>query len=187
MSQPLSGKTIALLAADGVEQSEFMEARQTLKRAGANVLSVAPTRRGTIQSWRHFEKGDRLGIDLSLALADPEAFDGLVLPGGILSPDGLRANPLAVRFVRGFVVAGKPIAAMCHSLWTLIEAGGVRGRKLTSSPSVRTDLLNAGADWMDEAVVSDRGLVTSRTSGDTPVFMAKVIEQFGLAVQPIPA
>jgi protease I len=177
MAQPLLGKTIAVLATDGVEQSELTEPVKALKGAGAQVHVVAP-RSGTIQAWHHAEKGDRLGVDLALANADPERFDALVLPGGLMNPDQLRVDPRAVAFVRGFVEAFKPIAAICHGPWTLIEAGGVKGRRVTSWPSLKTDLTNAGAEWTDEAVVVDRGLVTSRKPDDLPAFNAKMIEEF---------
>lgn len=177
MAQPLLGKNVAVLATDGVEQSELTEPVKALKGAGAHVHVVSP-RGGTIQAWRHYDKGDRLGVDLGLDQADPQRFDALVLPGGVMNPDQLRTDPRAVKFVRSFVEAYKPIAAICHGPWTLIEAGGIKGRRMTSWPSLKTDLTNAGAQWTDEAVVTDRGLVTSRKPDDLPAFNAKMIEEF---------
>lgn len=177
MSQPLLGKTVAVLATDGVEQSELTEPVKALKGAGAQV-QVVSLRPGTIQAWHNNQKGDRLGVDIGLDLADPQRFDALLLPGGVMSPDQLRTDQRAVTFVRSFVDHFKPIAAICHGSWTLIEAGGVKGRRMTSWPSLKSDLANAGAQWTDEEVVSDRGLVTSRKPADIPAFNAKMIEEF---------
>lgn len=173
----LQGKRVAILAAEGFEQSELLEPRKALDEAGATTQVVSPAQ-GEVQGWQHFDKAQKVRVDLPLEQADAEDFDALLLPGGVANPDQLRANPAAVAFVRAFVTAGKPIAAICHGPWTLIEADAVRGRRLTSWPSLRTDLTNAGAEWVDEEVVSDRGLVTSRKPADIPAFNEKMIEEF---------
>src|SRR3954453_6816716 len=152
----ISGRKFAVLATDGVEQVELTEPVRALKQAHAHVVVGSP-KAGEIQGMNHAEKGDRLPVDQALDQASPAAFDGLVLPGGVANPDYLRVNPQAVAFVNHFVRSGKPIAAICHGPWTLIEADGVRGRRMTSWPSLRTDLTNAGAEWGDEQVVTDRG------------------------------
>jgi protease I len=173
----LTGKTIAVLATDGFEQVELTKPVEALRQAGAQVKVVSP-RGGQIQGYNHHEKGDMVPVDLELAAAQPEDFDALVLPGGVINPDQLRLVPQAIDFVRAFVDADKPIAAICHGPWTLINAGGVDGKRMTSWPSLQTDLLNAGADWVDEQVVVDDGLVTSRKPDDIPAFCAKMIEEF---------
>ena len=176
----LTGKKIAILAAEGFEQSELLEPRRALDEAGAVTRIVSPAK-GEVQGWKHFDKVERVPVDVSLDDADASEFDALLLPGGVANPDQLRMLPKAVAFVRSFVEAKKPIAAICHGPWTLIEAGAVDGRKMTSWPSIRTDLENAGADWVDQEVVSDGGLVTSRKPADIPAFNSKMIEAFALA------
>lgn len=173
----LDGKKVAILTAEGFEQSELLEPRKALEQAGASTQVISPVP-GEVQGWKHFEKADKVRVDLPLEQASPDDFDALLLPGGVANPDQLRMQPRAVEFVRAFVEAGKPIAAICHGPWTLIEAGGVQGRKMTSWPSLRSDLANAGAEWVDEEVVTDRGLVTSRKPDDLPAFNRKMIEEF---------
>ena len=175
-TQSLQGKKVAILVADGFEQVELTEPRQALDDAGATTSIVSPAK-GKVQGWKHFDKADSFPVDVALDSASADAFDALLLPGGVANPDQLRTLPAAVAFVRAFVEAGKPIAAICHGPWTLIEAGGVRGRKMTSWPSLKTDLTNAGASWVDEEVVTDGGLVTSRKPDDIPAFNRKMIEE----------
>jgi protease I len=177
MTAELQGKTIAFLATDGVEQVEYTEPREALEAAGARVELVSPQPE-RIQGFKHLDKGDTFQVDVAVAEADPDRYDALVLPGGVANPDFLRTNPDAVRFVRSFFEAGKPVGAICHGPWTLVEADVVRGRTLTSWPSLRTDLRNAGATWVDEEVHTDNGLVTSRKPDDIPAFNAKLIEEF---------
>lgn len=178
MAASLQGRTIAVLATDGVEQVELTEPVKALREAGAAVKLVSP-KPGTIQAMNEDVKpGDAIPVDVALEAAEPGGFDALVLPGGTTNPDKLRMLPEAVAFVRGFVEAGKPIAAICHGPWTLIEAGAVKGRKLTSWPSLRTDLRNAGAEWVDETCVVDGTLVTSRNPKDLPAFCRNMVEVF---------
>jgi protease I len=138
---------------------------------------VSPAK-GEVQGWKHFDKGDKVRVDVPLDQASADDFDALMLPGGVANPDQLRTNPKAIEFVRDFFDAGKPVAAICHAPWTLIEAGVVQGRTVTSWPSLKTDLMNAGARWVDEEVVTDNGLVTSRKPDDIPAFNRKMIEEF---------
>ncbi len=173
----LQHRKIAVLATDGFEQSELETPVKALKEAGAGVEVVSP-KSVTIQGWLHHEKGRSVTVDRVLSEADAKDYDALVLPGGVMNPDALRLMPEAVAFVRAFVEADKPIAAICHGPWTLINAGGVEGREMTSWPSLEADLTNAGAHWVDETVVVDHGLVTSRKPGDLPAFCAKMIETF---------
>lgn len=177
MPQTLKGKTVAVLATDGFEQSELTEPVKALRNEGAAVRIVAP-KGDQIQGWKHHDKGDRIDVDTTLDQADPNRFDALVLPGGVMNPDSLRLEPKAIDFIRSFVQSGKPIAAICHGPWTLIDAGGVRGKRMTSWPSLKTDLTNAGAAWEDAEVVTDHGLVTSRNPNDLPAFCRKMIEEF---------
>lgn len=177
MADELKGRTVAVLATDGVEQVELTEPVKALKAAGAQVMVVSP-KSGTLQGWNHHDKGDAIPVDLPLDQADAAQFDALLLPGGVVSPDALRLEPKAIDFIRQFVAAKKPIAAICHGPWTLIDAGGVSGRRMTSWPSLKTDLGNAGALWEDSEVVTDHGLVTSRKPGDIPAFNRKMIEEF---------
>jgi protease I len=176
MPGKLEGKKVAILATDGFEQSELMEPYKALREAGADAMIVSPTG-GKIQGMKHAEKADAFEVDLTLDQADADDFDALVLPGGVMNPDALRMNSKAVHFVKDFHVARKPIAAICHGPWLLIEADVVDGRRVTSWPSLKTDLRNAGAEWTDAEVVCDRGLVTSRKPDDLPAFNRKLIEE----------
>lgn len=176
MDKNLNGKKVAILATDGFEQSELLEPRRALDEAGATTHVVSP-REGQIEGWKHFDKGEKIAVDVPLGQARPEDYDALVLPGGVANPDQLRMNPEAVRFVKHFFETGKPVAAICHGLWMLAEADVVRGRTVTSWPSIKTDLINAGARWVDQEVVVDQGLVTSRKPDDLPVFCRKMIEE----------
>jgi len=173
----LDGKKIAILATDGFEQSELMEPREALQKAGAEAVIVSPNE-GFIRGWNHTDWGQSIEVDLELSAAKAEDFDALFIPGGVMSPDRLRMMGDAVRFVRDFAEAGKPIAAICHGPWMLVEADIVKGRKVTSYRSIRTDLVNAGGKWVDEEVVTDQGLVTSRQPSDIPAFINKMIEEF---------
>ena len=177
MKQTLTGKKVAILVADGFEQVELTKPRQALDDAGAETQIVSPNA-DKVQGWNHDKPGDELEVDLPLDDADAGDFDALLLPGGVMNPDTLRTIPRAVEFVHAFFAAGKPVAAICHGPQLLIEAGVVRGRKLTSFPSLKTDLANAGATWVDETVVTDQGLVTSRKPDDIPNFNKKMIEEF---------
>jgi len=178
MADDLSGKTIAILVAnEGIEQVELVEPRKALEDAGATVHLIAPER-GEAQAFNHLDKADTFPVDQAVSDVSADDYDGLMLPGGVANPDTLRMHPEAVAFVAGFVNAGKPIAAICHAPWTLIQANAVKGRTLTSWPSLQTDLRNAGAEWVDEDVVVDHGLVTSRGPDDIPAFNAKMIEEF---------
>ena len=173
----LAGKKIAILATEGFEQSELEKPRHALDEAGAKTELVSPAK-GSIRGWDKDDFGDALDVDVDLRQADPADYDGLLLPGGVMNPDKLRQVPEAVRFVRAFFDSGKPVAAICHGPQMLIEADVVRGRRLTSYPSVKTDLINAGAEWVDDVVVTDQGLVTSRKPDDIPRFNEKMIEEF---------
>jgi len=177
-SSELSGKRVAILATDGVEQVELTEPRKALDEAGAKTVVVSP-KRGKIKGWQHDQWGDEISVDQELEGANAETFDALLLPGGVMNPDHLRMNKKAVQFVKSFFDAGKPVAAICHGPWLLVEADVVRGRSVTSWPSLQTDLRNAGADWVDREVVTDEGLVTSRKPDDIPAFSRKMIEEFG--------
>ena len=177
MEKRLAGKKVAILVAEGFEQVELTGPRRALDDAGAETKIVSPDR-GEVQGWNHYDKGDKFKVDVPLAEADAQNFDALLLPGGVANPDQLRMKPEAVRFVKAFFDAGKPVASICHGPWTLIEAGAVRGRTLTSWPSIKTDLINAGAEWVDREVVTDNGLVTSRKPDDIPAFNEKMIEEF---------
>jgi protease I len=173
----LNNRRIAVLATDGFEQSELEKPVEALKAAGADVDVISP-KAGQIQGWRHQEKGRTAPVDRQLSDADAGAYDALVLPGGVMNPDALRLEPSAIAFVAAFVEADKPIAAICHGPWTLINAHGVEGRTMTSWPSLETDLRNAGARWVDEEVVVDGKLVTSRKPDDLAAFCERMIEAF---------
>jgi len=177
MGNELSGKKVAILVANGFEEVEMTEPRKALDQAGAQTILVSPVE-GQVKAWAEKDWGHSYKVDLSLAQAQPNDFDALLLPGGVLNPDKLRMNEKAVHFVKSFSDSGKPIAAICHGPWTLINAGCVQGRRLTSYPSIRIDLENAGAEWVDEEVVTDNGLVTSRKPDDIPAFNRKMIEEF---------
>ena len=178
MSQgKLTGLKVAILATDGFEQSELLEPRKALEDAGASTEVVAP-KQGSIRGWNHTEWGQEVAVDKDLQNADPAEYDALVLPGGVMNPDKLRAIPAAVSFARSFFDADKPVAAICHGPWTVIESGAAKGHRMTSWPSLRTDLKNAGAQWVDEEVVVDGKLVTSRKPDDIPAFNRAAIELF---------
>lgn len=177
----LEGRRIAILATDGVEQGELTGPREALDKAGATTTLVAP-KGGTIRAFQHDKKGQELTVDLTLAEARAEDFDALLIPGGVMNPDQLRQDAQAVRFVKAFATAGKPIGAICHGPWLLIEADCVRGRTVTSWPSLKTDLRNAGANWVDRDVVVDQGLVTSRKPEDIPAFSSRLIEEISEGV-----
>ena len=175
--QRLQGRKVAVLATDGFEQSELEKPVAALKEAGATVEVISP-RGGEIQGYEHHDKGRMVAVDRELAQADAGDYDAIVLPGGVMNPDALRLEPKAIEFVRSFAEAKKPIAAICHGPWTLINAAAVEGKRMTSWPSLEADLKNAGADWVDEEVVVDDGLVTSRKPDDLPAFCDKMIEAF---------
>jgi protease I len=173
----LNGKRVAILVAEGFEQAEMVEPRKALREEGAETLIVSPAG-DEVQGWKHFDKADRFQVDVPLEEADAKDFDALLLPGGVANPDQLRTQPKAIEFVRHFIEQGKPVGVICHGPWTLIEAGVVRGRRMTSWPSLRTDLQNAGAEWVDEEMVMDRGLVSSRKPDDIPAFNEGIIAAF---------
>ena len=173
----LDGKRVAILVAEGFEQVEMAGPRKALEEAGAQTKLVSPAQ-GEVQGWNHFSHAERFPVDVPLDQANAGEFDALMLPGGVANPDQLRMNPKAVQFVRAFFEAGKPIGVICHGPWTLIEAGVVEGRTMTSWPSLKTDLENAGAKWVDQEVVVDRGLVSSRNPKDIPAFNRKIVEEF---------
>jgi len=178
----LKGKRIAFLTAnEGVEQVELTEPLEAVRGAGGEADLLAPEA-GEIQAFNHLDKGERFPVDRAVGDADAGDYDGLVLPGGVASPDQLRTEAEAVKFVRAFFAAGKPVGVICHGPWTLIEADVVRGRTLTSWPSLQTDLRNAGAEWIDEEVHVDRGLVSSRKPEDLEAFSAKIVEEFAEGV-----
>jgi protease I len=173
----LQGKKVAILATDGFEQSELLEPRKALDEAGATTQVVSPAGK-KIKGWDQKDWGKEVSVDVPLDSAHAEEFDALLLPGGVMNPDQLRMNPTAVQFVKQFTDAGKPVAAICHGPWTLVEAGAVRGRTMTSWPSLKTDLNNAGASWVDKEVVNDQGVVTSRRPDDIPAFNREMIRLF---------
>ena len=173
----LQGKKVAILATDGFEQSELVEPRKALDEAGATTQVVSPAGK-KIKGWDQKDWGKEVSVDVPLDSANAEEFDALLLPGGVMNPDQLRMNPTAVQFVKQFTDAGKPVAAICHGPWTLLEAGAVRGRTMTSWPSLKTDLKNAGASWVDKEVVNDQGVVTSRRPDDIPAFNREMIRLF---------
>jgi len=177
MAQELNNRKVAILATDGFEQVELTDPKKALEQAGAQVHVIAPQGK-SIQGWNHHDKADQIPVDRTLDQVSPNDYDALMLPGGPLNPDQLRMNHDAVQFVKAFFKAAKPVAAICHGPWTLVEADVVKGRTMTSWPSLKTDLRNAGATWVDEEVVVDQGLVTSRNPHDLPAFNNKMVEEF---------
>lgn len=177
MSEQLKNKRIAILATDGVEYVELAEPKKALEQAGAKTEVVSP-KSGKIKGWNHTDWGDSVSVDVELKSADAGHYDALLIPGGVMSPDHLRQEPSAVKFVQAFFEAHKPVAAICHGPWMLVEAGIVKGRTLTSWPSLKTDIRNAGGNWVDQEVATDSGLVTSRKPDDIPAFNRKMIEEF---------
>lgn len=180
MGSSLKGKKIAILVADGFEQVELTGPKEALEAAGAETEIVSPAD-GEVQGWNHDEKADNFPVDMPLNLARSDDYDGLVLPGGVRNPDQLRMLTRAVEFVDGFFATGKPVAAICHAPWLLIETEVIKGRNITSWPSLKSDLINAGARWVDREVVVDNGLITSRKPQDIPAFNKKMIEEFAEA------
>jgi protease I len=178
MPNELQGKKIAFLAADGVEQVELTEPWKAVEQAGGEpeLLSIES---GEIQGFNHLDKGDTFPVDKDVAQADATDYDGLVLPGGVANPDFLRGDENVIAFIRDVFAQGKPVGVICHGPWTLVEADLVRGRKITSWPTLQTDIRNAGGNWVDEEVVVDAGLVSSRKPDDLPAFCAKIVEEFG--------
>jgi protease I len=176
MAKDITGKRVAILATDGYEQSELMEPLEALRDAGAEV-TVISLKKGSIRGWKKKDWGDEVEATLAVKDAKAESYDALVLPGGVMNPDHLRRDEDVLRFVRGFFDAKKPVSAICHGPWTLIDAGVVRGRKMTSYASIQTDLKNAGAQWVDEECVVDQGLVTSRSPADLKAFIKRTIEE----------
>ena len=177
MANALQGKKVAILVENGFEQVEMSDPRKALDDAGAQTNLVSPVK-GQVKGWQMENWGDQFPVDLALESADPNDFDALLLPGGVMNPDKLRMNPQAVQFAKTFVDTGKPVASICHGPWTLVEADVVRGRTLTSWPSLRTDIRNAGGQWVDRDVVCDQGIVTNRKPDDIPAFNRKMIEEF---------
>ena len=180
----LNGKRVAILATDGVEQSELEQPRKALDEAGATTLVVS-LKAGSIKGWQHDHWGSEIPVDVGVNDARPDDFDALLLPGGVMNPDRLRQNKQAVQFVKSFFQAGKPIAAICHGPWLLVEADAVAGRRLTSWPSLQTDIRNAGGEWVDSEVQVDHKLVTSRKPADIPAFSAAIIRE-ARAASPCP-
>lgn len=177
MAHELRNRRVAALVTNGFELSELLEPRRALQEAGAEV-DVVGLDTGAVRGWNHTDWGDRVNVDEAISQVSADDYDALLLPGGVMSPDKLRMDERAVAFVRAFADAGKPIAAICHGPWTLIEAGAVAGRRMTSYPSLRTDLVNAGADWVDEPAVVDGNLITSRRPDDIPTFNRTMLEEF---------
>ncbi len=179
----LTGKKVALLVADGFEQVELAEPKKALEAEGAQARIVSPAK-NQVQGFNHLDKADRFTVDVPLEEADAEDFDALVLPGGVANPDQLRTLPRAVQFIRSFFDDDKPVAVICHGPWTLIDAGVAKGRRLTSWPSLKTDLVNAGANWEDKEVVVDRNLVSSRKPADLPAFNREMVKLFAAIKAP---
>lgn len=180
----LSDLTVAILTEEGFEQVELTSPREALEKAGVTVHIISP-KQNEVKAWNETDWGIRVKVDKRLTDADPEEYDALMLPGGVLNPDKLRVNREAVEFVKHFLETGKPIAAICHGPQTLIETGLLEGRKMTSYPAIKTDLINAGVEWVDEEVVTDHGLVTSRSPKDLPAFNKKMLEEFAEGVHEI--
>jgi protease I len=177
MNNQLQNKRVAILVENGFEQEELTRPRQALQEAGAETQIVSPAGQ-KVKGWDHVDWGDEFDVDVKLDDAGPEQYDALLLPGGVMNPDSLRRNKQALAFVRHFFTEGKPVAAICHAPWTLIDAEQVVGRRLTSYHSIQTDLKNAGARWVDEEVVVDDGLITSRSPDDIPAFNQTMIMEF---------
>jgi len=182
----LKGLKIAILVENGFEQVELVEPRKALEQSGAETQIVSP-RNKEVRAWNFTDWGDMMSVDVALDKADPENFHALLLPGGVMNPDLLRVQPKAVAFVKAFFDAGKPVASICHGPWTIIETGAARRAVMTSWPSLQTDLRNAGANWIDQEVVVDGNLITSRKPEDIPAFNAKVNEMFSKARKALPA
>jgi protease I len=182
MEKNLNGLKVAILVADGFEQSEMTEPRKALDQAGAQTVLISPVK-GKVKGWQHKEWGDMFPVDRELSQTNPGEFDALLLPGGVFNPDQLRLIPAAIEFIKNFVASDKPIAAICHGPWTLINAEAVRGKKLTTWASIKIDLINAGAQWVDKEVVTDGNLVTSRKPDDIPAFNKAMIELFSHMTQ----
>jgi protease I len=178
METKLNGKKVAILVADGFEETELSSPKEALEGAGAETQIISPAEK-KVRAWDETDWGSKYKVDVPLADANAADFDALLLPGGVMNPDHLRLQPKAIRFIQHFFEAGKPVAAICHGPWTLVDAGVAKGRRMTSYPSIKNDLKNAGAEWVDEEVVVDNGLVTSRNPDDLPAFNQKVIEEFG--------
>ena len=178
MSTALNGKKVAILVANGFEQSEMTGPRKALEDAGATTEIVSPTEK-EVKGWQHDHWGDSFPVDVPLSDAEADDYDALLLPGGVMNPDILRTNPDALQFVKTFFDDRKPVGAICHGPWTLINAGVIRGRRVTSYESIQEDLRNAGARWVDQEVVVDNGLVTSRNPDDVPAFSRKLVEEVG--------
>jgi protease I len=182
MTNDLTGMRVAALVEHGFEQSELLEPRKALEEAGARVDVVSPVE-GAVKAWYRGNWGQEVPVDQPLAQAHPDDYDALLLPGGVFNPDRLRMNEKAVQFVKAFTMSNRPVAAICHGPWTLIEADALRDRRVTSWPSLKTDLRNAGAIWVDGEVIEDRGLITSRKPDDIPAFNRKMIEVFADAMR----
>ena len=177
MADELKGKRVAFLFTEGAEQAEVTEPLKAVKNAGAEV-DIVSLEKGEVEMWEHFDKGEKITADKAVKDANASDYDGLVLPGGVANPDQLRGDKDAVKFVRDFFEQDKPVGVICHGPWMLVETGVAKGRKVTSWPSLQTDLKNAGAEWVDQEVVVDNGLVTSRKPDDLPAFCAKIVEEF---------
>jgi protease I len=179
----LNGMRVAILVADGFEQVEMVEPRKALNQAGAETRIVSP-KKDRVQGWNHHDPADQFPVDAPLGQTGPAEYDALLLPGGVMNPDELRMDPEAVSFVKGFFDAGKPVAAICHGPWTIIEAGAARGRRIASWPSLQTDLRNAGAEWVDGEAVTDGNLVSARKPDDIPAFNRAMLDLFAQASSP---
>ena len=178
MPQPsLKGMRVAILATDGFEQSELLDPRKALDAAGAET-EVISLKNGDIRAWKHKEWGERVHVDRVVGAANPKDYGALLLPGGVMNPDALRMQPQAVSFVRAFFEDAKPVAAICHGPWTIVETGAAKGYRMTSWPSLKTDISNAGGSWVDQEVVVDKNLVTSRKPDDLPAFNRELIALF---------
>jgi len=182
MPEPLKGRKVAFIATDGVEQVELTDPWNAVKNAGGEVKLIS-VKGGEIQAFNHDEKGDRFKVDAEVSAVNVRDYDALVIPGGTKSPDRLRTNPAAVTFVREFMDADKPVAAICHGPWLLVEAGALKGRTITSWPSLRTDITNAGGEWVDKQVQVDQKLLTSRKPEDLPAFSSKLVAMLSDAIE----